>query len=224
MPLVLLITVISFPMQIHFLYKIPMSDLNKIMSMLTPLNFLCMLMMMISAMLITSLNKGIYYLTPLLVCLVITNNIYVGMYGQDFSMDQVLISSLIFIMLHLPLYNSQLKSVILQPRLRWWQTPKRYQIEKKLSLVKNQSEVFLDSINISESGLLTKCLDNSIDLNIDDIIKIKILVDKEFTISARVVRETNIDEKRGFGLEIVKNENYKTHYLPWFKNTTELVY
>ena len=223
LPLILLGIIVSFPLQIHLLYQIPLSDMTRILSMLTPINFLCMFCLMISAMLIASLNRFIYIMAPTLIALVTVNNLIVAYYGQDFSIEQVIFSAALFTSIHLPLYKKEFRQLILTPELRWWLTPKRFEIKKEISVLAGSGEHNMNTVNVSQTGLLT-VMEDDIPYKIDDIIKIKIDAIAPITLDARVVRKTNINDQVGMGLELVQNENFSSKYLPWFKETTAYIY
>lgn len=210
----------SFPLQIHYLYKIPLSDMNKIFSMLTPLNILTMLTLTISAVLVMTLHKSIYKIIPALLTILFINNAVVGLYGTDFTLIQVALSFVLFSVSLKPFYNQNVKSVIMNPKLRWWKTPKRYNIEKSVLIEPNRLNIDSEALNFSKTGVYVK-IESDTELDqfiVEDILNL-VVGSEEIPLQAKVVRivRDNTGFPNGVGLEFIKDENHKNEFIPWFK-------
>jgi hypothetical protein len=215
---------LSFPIQIHLLYQIPLSDIAKIVSMLTPLNILTMSSLALTGILTITMSKYVYKLIPILLFVLFTNNAIVGLYGTDFTMAQVGLSFVLFGLSLRPFYKAEIKAVILNPRFRWWKTPTRYEMQKTLHLRSKLFDVQSETLNISSSGIFAKVSDKEIleSISLDDIIDLQITDGSDIILKAKVVRVNSGHNHQpdGLGLEIIKDENHKNTYLPWFKENT----
>lgn len=223
-PLLAFVLAASFPVQIHHLYKIPVSDFAKIFSMLTPLNIMTMSSLLVAGILTLTLSKWVYKVIPILLFVLFTNNAIVGMYGTDYTLAQVAISFVLFAISLKPFYKPEIKAVILNPRFRWWNTPKRFDLKRNLELNSEQFHIDSETLNISSTGIFARICEKKHlnDVHINDIIELKIIDGEAIPLKAKIVR-INIDHKHqpdGLGLEIIKDENHKNSYLPWFKEAT----
>lgn len=219
-PILSIMIALSFPLQIHMIYKIPLSDSMKIFSMLTPLNIVTMLTLVFAAALTAFLNKVVYKIIPFLLVILFVNNAVVGLYGTDFTLVQVCLSFLLFAISLKPFYKSEIKAVMDNPNLRWWKTPKRYAIEKSVFINSNETQIDTEALNFSRTGLYAK-VENDEQLNqlvIDDIIELKI-GPEQIPLQARVVRIVQDETAfpNGVGLEFVKDETHKKDFIPWLK-------
>ncbi len=221
-PILALGIALSFPIQIMHLYQIPFSDMEKLFSMLTPMNILTMVTLIASAILTFTLHKYVYKVIPILLLVIFSNNAIVGLYGTDYTVIQVAMSFVLFGLSLKPLYNTEIKAVIYNPELRWWLTPKRYSLEKQVQLNSDILDVYSDTVNVSVTGVFAKIADASLikKLPLNSIIDVKLMADNPIPLKAKIVRVTSpsMNQPLGCGLEIVQDENYKTNYLPWFKS------
>ena len=214
----------SFPLQIHLIYDIPLTDPVKLISMLTPLNLITVSMLVLTGVLTLTLSKYVYKFIPILLFIVFANNAIVGLYGTDYTLLQVAFSFVLFGLSLRPFYSPEIKAVIMNPNFRWWETPTRYQMQRPLQLQADSVDIFSESLNLSSTGLFAKIKEPELmeALNIDDIIDIKILDDKPITMRAKVVRKADDNNQgdEGYGLQFIQDAAHKKQYLPWFKETT----
>jgi hypothetical protein len=212
----------SFPIQISVLYNIPLSDYNKIISMLTPVNIVSISILFVAAGLTFVLNKHIYKIIPPLLVILFANNAIVGLYGTDFTLIQVCLSFLLFALSLKPFYNQEIKAVIMNPKLRWWKTPKRhYTVNKAVDFSTADEHIKTEALNFSTSGLYAKVEDenqlNSIKLN--TILDLDVGAEK-MKLQAKVVRiiQDTSSFPNGIGLDFIKDEVHKNDFIPWLKN------
>lgn len=211
---------LSFPIQISILYGIELSNISKIISMLTPLNILSMMILIIAGSMTMSLSRKIYKTIPLLIFVLFVNNLMVGLYGTDYNLIQVGLSFLLLGLSLKPFYSHQIMNVIYNPKLRWWKTAQRYHVRKPMLLSVGDLEIHTEATNLSKTGLFTK-IDNDKDfdlLQVDQIVKLNVQGDKDISINARIVRKAEEENLSGFGLEIIKNKDHSDKYLPWLKS------
>lgn len=213
----------SFPVQIHLLYRVPLEDYNKILSMLTPLNLMTMASLVIAAAMTFMLNKWIYKVIPLLLFVTFANNAIVGLYGTDYTLVQVCLSFILLAISLKPFYHNEIKAVIFNPKLRWWETPKRYAMRADLQLNSAQFRIDTQSLNFSKTGAFAAIESNTeLDtINIDDILDFTIKGEDEIHLRAKVVRINQGHEVQpdGIGLEFIKDEGHSKNYMPWFKES-----
>lgn len=219
-PILSMAIAVSFPLQIHFIYNIPLNDPVKIFSMLTPLNLSSMIILAVAAFLGAFMNRLIYKIIPILLAVVFLNNAIVGLYGQDFTLIQVAASFLLFAISLRPFYQAEIKSVIMNPKLRWWKTPKRYQIEKSILLNSKNSKINTEALNFSSSGIYIKIehAEQLKSLIVDELVELKLGAEK-IPLKARVVRivEDETQFPNGVGLEFIKDEVHKSQFMPWLR-------
>lgn len=220
-PLLSFAIVLSFPLQIVQLYSIPINDISKILSMLTPLNLISMGTLSIAAVLTLTMNKIIYTIIPPLLILLFINNAIVGLYGTDFTLIQVCLSFVLFALSLKPFYKQDIKAVIMDPKLRWWTTPKRYPLEREVGLYSTEKVINTEALNFSTSGLYAR-IENEKELNtllLNQVIELDISESK-IKLQAKIVRIVKDESEfpNGVGLEFIKNKNHKDIFLPWLKN------
>ncbi|MDP7319355.1 MAG: PilZ domain-containing protein [Bacteriovoracaceae bacterium] len=223
-PIFAFLLALSFPLQIYYLYQTPLHDLAKIFSMLTPLNLLTMTTLILTSVLTLSLNKWVYKIVPLLLLTLFINNAVVGLYGTDYTLAQVCVSFVLFALSLKPFYKNEIKAVIQNPRLRWWQTPKRYNMIKPLRISSEHFNIYSQSVNVSETGIFAEIQEKELleSLKVNDIVKLDIIDKDKITLEAKVVRVNSNHEVQpdGFGLHFLQNDNHKKSFLPWFKQNT----
>ena len=226
-PIIALLLAIGFPVQIYILYSIPMSDLPKIFSMLTPLNLITMFFFVTAACFTANLNKHIYKVIPILLITVLVNDYIVAAFGHDYSYKQVFISFFALGLLILPFYKKQNKEVLLNPSLQWWATPKRYDLSKQIEIKGENYKIFGESLNISSSGIFTLINEPEIieTLGVDEIVNLKIMDEIPINVKAKIVRKSNGENQPlGCGLQFIQNNDLKLRFNPWFKKATQELY
>jgi hypothetical protein len=219
-PFFSLLIAVSFPVQIYFLYKIDISNIDKVFTMLTPLNLISMTVLTLSALLTFFMAKSIYKIVPILLALLFVNNAIVGLYGTDFSLIQVGLGFVLMAFSLKPFYSPQIRSVIMNPKLRWWETPKRFNVRKPLAIKVNDFEIFSQGKNFSKTGIFTQIEeDSTLELmNLNDVVDISIIGNSEVHVQAKIVRKTSSPGATpGLGLEIIKDQDHEEHYLPWLR-------
>lgn len=210
---------LSFPLQIRFLYGIPLTDVESIFSMLTPMNIISMTVLITTGILTASMSHNVYKTVPVLLVALFLNNAIVGLYGSDYTMIQVGLSFVLFAFSLKPFYAQEIKAVIENPKLRWWETPKRYKVKMDLKISNGSLHLLTETDNISSTGIFTAVEDKDLldSFNLNDVLEVN-LGDK--AVKAKVVR---INERAsdymplGYGLQILQDESHKDVYLPWFK-------
>jgi len=221
-PLLAFLIALSFPVQIYYLYGISVTNITKVVSMLTPLNLVTMGALMTLSVLTLTLSKNIYKIIPALLILIFANNAIVGLYGTDYTLIQVGLSFALFGISLKPFYNKDIKSVIMNPKLRWWESAKRYEVIKPLQLNTEMLQINSVTTNVSKTGMFAEVNEQAVlnQFELDQIIDVKIIGKNNFTLKAKIIRKTdgNGDQPSGFGLEFIKDQTHKKNYIPWFKD------
>ena len=220
-PLLSFVIALSFPVQIIFLYDIPLNDFSKIFSMLTPVNLISMGTLFLAGGLTLFMHQHIYKIIPALLLILFANNAIVGLYGTDFTLIQVCFSFLLFALSLKPFYKQDIRAVILNPKLRWWKTPTRYSLEKSIALQSAKSKIKTQALNFSTTGLYAK-IDSEEELGLlllNQIIELDIDEEK-IKLQAKIVRIINDTSEfpNGVGLEFIKDDIHKNNFIPWLKN------
>lgn len=212
---------IRFTLQIFLIYDIPLSEFERTLAMLTPLNLLTMAIMFVTGLLTMMMNRHVYKLIPALLLITLANNAVVGLYGSDYTLFQVALSFVLFGLSLKPFYSKEIKAVINEPRLRWWLTPTRYNMQKPIKIHSDRLQITSETLNMSKTGVFAKVTeDYQLDeIELDEILDLQILLDSPITLKARVVRKClgTQNQPDGVGLEIIKDQYHKREYLPWLK-------
>lgn len=212
---------LSFPLQIILIYDIPASDPMRILSMLTPLNLLTIVAMTLTGALTILMNKHVYKVIPVLLFVTLVNNAIVGLYGSDYTLFQVALSFILFGISLKPFYSQEIKAVINEPKLRWWLTPTRYELQKPIKINSSDLQLTSETFNLSKTGVFAKISEQyQLDeFELDEVLDLQILTESPITLKARVVRKSNghANQPKGIGLEIVKDQFHRKEYLPWLK-------
>ncbi len=197
----LVLTAISFPVQIMVLYNHGLSEVDAILSKISLLNFLVMGFSVLAAVSIHRAHSITKIFTPVLLILVGINNGFVSAVSDDYSVSLTYFATLAFFIAHLPLLNSEIKTIFVNPRQRWWQTPprKRMEIPMMLSPYSHQTVFRSKTFDLSESGAFvpfSKTLDPLSEMKINDsmFLCLNLGALTQLRCQAKVVR---IDESRG---------------------------
>jgi len=189
--------------------------------MLTPVNLLTMTILFLAGFLTLFMHKHIYKIIPALLLILFANNAIVGLYGTDFTLIQVCLSFLLFALSLKPFYQQDIRAVIMNPKLRWWKTPKRYPMGKSVGLESSKERIDTEALNFSTSGLYAKveCDDQLNSLILNQVIDLDVGENK-IKLQAKVVRivQDTSEFPNGVGLEFIKDDVHKNDFLPWLKN------
>ncbi len=206
---------IGFPIQISFIYDVNLfTNFGFVMSNLTSFNWICIVSLL--AVSISEL-KYEHYLIPLSMIatsLIIVNNLLVGWVGSDFSINETLQASSLFVA---PILSSLLlpsfRQALFNDRLHWWRQAPRMAASLAMKMTDNKSftapEYKSESINISLSGALIK---TTAPLKIGEELCVWVQVENHQPIScqALVVREKVSRTDFGSNNEMNSHSNQET--------------
>lgn len=169
----LILTAISFPVQIMILYDHAPTELRAIFSKISELNILVIFLCLLSAFFIFRVAPASKIVTPMLLVTVGINNGFVSAVGDDYSMGLTYVSTFVFFLFHIPLLDSEVKMLLKNPQSRWWLTPNRKRLELPMMLSPfSQQMVFRSkTFDLSENGAFvpfSKTLDPITELKVND--------------------------------------------------------
>lgn len=153
-PILLLMTAASIPLQVLYLYEHDLTELTSIIQKISPLNWLSIGLMLFTAHALFSANKSVRFLVPFTIFCVSLNNYFVGQWGNDFSFSQSLFSTLGFALLFAPLLHSSVFQILKNPKHKWWSRSERFKANLPVSLNPFVGQTILaNTFDISTTGL-----------------------------------------------------------------------
>jgi hypothetical protein len=95
-------------------------------------------------------------------------------------------------------------------------------VTRPLQLNTEMLQINSVTTNVSKTGLFAEINEEETlgKFELDQVIDVKIMGKKNFTLKAKIIRKSDGKENlpSGFGLEFVKDQTHKKNYLPWFKD------
>lgn len=157
---VILAAALSLPLQIMLLYGHPPTEVTAIAAKLTPLNWLILLFCPVVSYLVYRASPLLVAAAPALAGLVVYNNYFVGQVGTDYSPVLTGTASVAFCCALGAIFTSDVRKIIMNPKLRWWLIPERKTLEIPVRLrvlngryKSGREEFYTITFDISESGL-----------------------------------------------------------------------
>lgn len=154
--LFLLVVAVSLPIQILFLFDYQLQDWTETFQHLTFLNWLFMGSSLISAYFLYCGHRYALAFSTINICTVFSNNLIVGVFGSDFSINQSLWGAVLYSIPLLPIYFNPLRETLLNSKQQWWRTAPRYskQLDVQIWSLNGKPTVNAKTINISKTGAL----------------------------------------------------------------------
>jgi hypothetical protein len=156
---VILATALSLPLQIMLMYGHPPTEIAAIAAKLTPLNWMILFFCPMVAVLVYRASPLLVAAAPLLAGLVVYNNWFVGQVGINYSPWVTTAASVAFVGSLAAIFTSDVRKVLMNPKLRWWLTPERASIEVPVRLrvlngryKSGREEFYTITFDISETG------------------------------------------------------------------------
>ena len=221
----LLAIVLSFPLQIVYIYGFESSEFFKTFSMLTKFNYLIMAALIVAIFAWKSVSRSLFVVTPIIIALVAVNNYFVGTVGYDYSFTMTSVATLGFVSLHISLLRPNIRLLLRSPEKRWWlQSPrKRVNVPLEVYSLRDARKKSFVAKDISETGALISTDEDFSDENSlveGDMLDLRISLGqlRNMTCQARVVRKAG-EVKEGdscYGLEFVNMDGIKTRNMKKF--------
>ncbi len=200
---VLLGIALSFPVQLAWLYEVPLSEIRELGRLLTDLNMLTMTLLFASSVAALKGSKATLYLAPLTAVAVVFNNWWVGYVGSDFSMWQTALASAAFLALSYVPFHGKVFAALKNPQMQWWRSAPRVQIEAPVFILDSRlnqewlsdpDPIEAKTFDLSTTGaFLTVPTALRLGVEVGDIMQVKIrLSDQpELVKKAKVVRKAS---------------------------------
>lgn len=200
---------LSFPLQIMVTHEHSWSEFNQALGKLTFLNWLVILGLGLAAKYSFQGSRRIIPTAIGLGILVLVNNIYVGAFGEDFSLVQTLSAFVGFGLLHTMLLQKDVVRVLKNQNLRWWRISPRLSLRLPVLLRNNKTtSVTTETVDISETGIFVR-IEQSKHLGprafkLNEIVQIHLKLDTINSIkcSGRVVRHSFGENGRPMGIAL----------------------
>ena len=183
---------ISFPVQIFFLMDYNLADFFYSFRHLTSLNYLIMAFLFVNGFAINKLHRSVIFTTPILLTLILINNIFVINYSS-LSVASGLLSFAAFTLIHYSLYSERHFQVLVNPKKRWWLSSPRTRINTVVKIDGVEHKDFY-TFDLSESGAFIPSKEltfNTKDYPIGSLVSFKILIEDKFVpVKAKIMRKT----------------------------------
>jgi hypothetical protein len=159
-PLFLILTALSFPIQVMVIYGHTPFEVTAILSKLSALNEIVISLCFLSAIAIYRASYIANMLVPTLLFAVGFNNGVVSSMGEDFTPFLAFAGTLGFFTMHLGLLKPEILKLFKEPNSRWWLTSPRKQLELPMMLSHmNQESVFRSkTFDLSDGGTFVSFL------------------------------------------------------------------
>ena len=149
-----LIGILIFPLQVMMLYDHQLSEISMVLAKLTFSNWLVISIFLINSVLCFTSHTALKSTIPASILIVAANNWIVSTYGQDFTSGKTLLSTAIFSLTVSTLYFTKALDVLLNPQLKWWTVPLRYQKKLPIWIKVSDHQFYLENtFDISKSGV-----------------------------------------------------------------------
>lgn len=200
---------ISFPLQIMVAHEHQWSEFNQALGKLTFLNWLVIIGLGVASYYSYQGSRRIIPTATVLGILVLVNNLYVGAFGEDFSLIQTLGAFVGFGLLHTMLLQKDVVRVLNNQNLRWWRISPRQSLRLPVLLRNNKTtSITTETVDISESGIFVR-IEQSKHLGprafkMNEIVQIQLKLDTINSIkcSGRVVRHCFGEQGRPMGIAL----------------------
>jgi len=171
----LLITIIiSFPVQVMFMFDYSIDEIGLIFNKLTWLNYFVMLVCLLSAYYIFQVSKFSIYFSMISILVVGLNNYWVGKMALNINMMMATIGSIAFTSMFFLLFENRYIYLLTHPDKRWWMQAKRTQVKVPVSVWPWVGEALQgSSFDISSTGLFMSA---GIDFDIEEGREVKLIL------------------------------------------------
>lgn len=125
---------LGIPLQIMALYQHDLSSFLLIMSKITDLNWIMISFSIVISIGLYKVNKYVLFVMPILIISVFINNYFVSKLGFDFSQNETLLASILFLIPAVYIYKLDILDCLLAPQAHWWKRGPRRNIELNASI------------------------------------------------------------------------------------------
>lgn len=196
---------LNMPLQIMWLYEHEWREFSSVLNKLTFTNWVVVGISLLNALLSLKASKWLKLTLPLSFVIIVINNLLISLYGNDYSVLETTLASLVFFLSHSGLFFLKASDVLQHPTLRWWLVPRRFNLKLPLWIETSTGErIELNTFDISKSGAFL-VLKSGSDIHLQEGQELTIqLPDIELThqFKAQLIRKTKACGKYPPGLGI----------------------
>lgn len=206
---------ISFPVQIMSLYGHGFGETAAILHKLTYLNWLVMIGLTFTAVLVIQASPHLKYALPIMFVVVAINNFFVGYHGTDYSPWSAALATLGFGALNFPLIKSaDIRFLIANPDQRWWRIHTRKPVHLPVVLTGDKFQrVRGETYDISETGIFMPIAEGEVPPALQEKVTVTISLGTfaQIRCEGRVVRHAEAKGKypSGIGIEFLDLSHYQ---------------
>jgi len=156
-PLILIAVCASFYFQTAYVLKTPLTDYKRILGKLTLSNWLTMISIIVSGVLILRSSKWARVAMPLSIGIVFWNNYLVSTYSSHFTKGQIITAAVLFALLFTPLFTKKMQTVLADKNMQWWRVAFRKKNQIPVTLVTDSGQRYsIQSHDVSKTGLFLR--------------------------------------------------------------------
>jgi hypothetical protein len=180
--------VISFPLQISFIYGHSLFETAAITAKLSFLNWWVMFISIGTAYLLLQASHHLRWAVPLLMISMVLNNWFVGAVATDYSLVSTSLASAGFLVLMSSVFQSDVRGLMKDPNLRWWLRAERVRVAVPVFIGGlHHTPIRSRSFDISETGVFIPLRDEfAVDEALDICIKLGVYT--QIRCEGRIVR------------------------------------
>jgi hypothetical protein len=216
-----IVVALSFPIQVFLLYDYSIMEIEAVFEQLTLLNWGVITFSLLTSYLVWTVHSSIYIAMALTSVLVLLNNLFVGLVSVDYTMKQTSIATGLFLIPILPVFVGRFHAVLMQPKLQWWRTARRFSKILVVDIIPKVGgkPVLAKTINVSTTGALLEVPEA---FNLRETIPLEIYFNEQhsFAFDGRVVRQES-GLRKGFNLVAVEFVDPKEACLRDFRRSLE---
>ena len=196
---------LAMPLQVTFIYGHDFSEWTAIFAKLTWLNWCVCAGLFGGAALLWRASPYVLWSLPALFVLVAVNNSVVIYYSTDYAAWLVVVATLGFAALNLPLLDPDVMSILHRPERRWWLSADRVRMSLPVAIEGTRlAPIKGETFNVSATGI---CVPHVNAVGVGDWITVRMTFGAftQFRCQGRVVRRSDAkgEYPDGIGIEFV---------------------
>ncbi len=155
---------VSIPLQIALLYEHDLFSLahwSSIMMKVTPLNYAVMAIGLINAVLSFRVSPALKFFIPIGVFLTATNNLFVSLWGTDYSHLQASAATFGYLFVSYSYIFTKAQLALKDPKVQWWKIPTRYKQNFPVWIEsRGKRKVLTTTYDISQTGTFLSAMNH----------------------------------------------------------------
>jgi hypothetical protein len=199
---------ISLPIQVMIIYDHQLSEWPLILAKLSWLNILVIMLSSVNVILSLNASHWLKYSLPFTIIIVGINNYFVSYYGNDFSVLETSMATIVFALIHTTLFFFKSSSILEHPSLRWWLVPRRHELQIPVWIEQNDGKgISFKTFDLSKTGAFIASTEPFHHLKEGDQFNLAVRgEDMTYSVKAKIVRksEPRGHYPRGFAIQFEK--------------------